>query len=321
MEIQSNYQHIADAYKAFMAGPYCEHVPEPLRKIEAEARKDLENMHLLFAQFDVADIASLELARSNLSYYYINVKKIAAIARALAGGLSIMRSYIDSIEFIKWRDQKIGVSEAEKRARAETIPYKYDEVFWDQIYQEMTGLADGIREQANAIASKVNSLKKSQDTQTDYEQKQVNTTPVTPAQVMNNDRVQSGEVNKMPSNLLQFFRENKQYHLCWLTGKKGDQTLQGKLELHHAFTYAGREIQEFWAIMPVLHRKHQRDGDKDSIHNSDVTKKYVQWILLSNYLKEGYSLDAIQEKYPKKDWKEIYQVLVTRFTNVKINYA
>ena len=64
----------------------------------------------------------------------------------------------------------------------------------------------------------------------------------------------------------------------------------GPAELHHVFTYAGRQINEKWAIIPLCYQ-HHRGGDLDQ-----------------DYCKYTSLLRATEDdlkKYPRINWKQL----------------
>lgn len=78
-------------------------------------------------------------------------------------------------------------------------------------------------------------------------------------------------------------------------GKYGACT--GKIEWHHVWIYAGKQINEDWAIVPACEGHHAKvNGDQE------IRKAF-----------ERISLDRTSpqnlEKYPKKDWKQIIKYL------------
>lgn len=95
--------------------------------------------------------------------------------------------------------------------------------------------------------------------------------------------------------------EDPYYKKCCLTGET-----KGKIDWHHAWKYGKSQINEKWAIMPVSYCKHSPYGDKDSVHNCKETAEKVQFLSLERATKEDLN------KYPKKNWDQIYKYLKNR---------
>lgn len=66
---------------------------------------------------------------------------------------------------------------------------------------------------------------------------------------------------------------------------------QGRITWEHAFIYAGRQINERWAIIPLCEYHHLGKG---------MDKRVNEQIAISRATKEDL------QKYPKRNW-EIYQ--------------
>lgn len=73
---------------------------------------------------------------------------------------------------------------------------------------------------------------------------------------------------------------------------------EGKIDWHHVWTYASRQIDEVWAIVPACKYHH------DKAENPQIKAKF-QLISLSRASPEDL------QKYPKKDWQQIIKYLNT----------
>lgn len=86
--------------------------------------------------------------------------------------------------------------------------------------------------------------------------------------------------------------------------------LGGKFEeLHHAFKYAGKQINELWAFAPLTVEQHR--GINGVHKNKDLDNK-VKFILLDNAKKQGL-FNEIKLKYPKNDWEQEYNYLKIKY--------
>lgn len=74
-----------------------------------------------------------------------------------------------------------------------------------------------------------------------------------------------------------YVRNSAPNHLC-----------RGRITWEHAWIYAGKQINEQWAIIPCC-----------EAHNSGeaMDKNYNRYIALSQA-----NLEEVKQKYPKKDW-------------------
>jgi hypothetical protein len=69
-----------------------------------------------------------------------------------------------------------------------------------------------------------------------------------------------------------------------------NEECSGRIEWEHAWTYAGKQINEIWAIVPVCYM-HHRGGKLDKDYN-----RYVSLLRAS---------EEDLKKYPRKNWKQI----------------
>lgn len=87
-----------------------------------------------------------------------------------------------------------------------------------------------------------------------------------------------------------------------------DEYCSGRVEWEHAFLYAGKQINEWWAIVGCCANTHHRGKKLD--------KKLNQYVGLTRAVKAGH-LPFIIEKYPRVNWLQLYKGLETY---VKRNY-
>lgn len=114
-------------------------------------------------------------------------------------------------------------------------------------------------------------------------------------------------MNPIPQKLKEEILADDYYKKCCLTGIIND-----KIDWHHAWQYAGKQINEKWAIMPIWWRKHAYYGDKDSVHNSLITKEYVQYLSLLRT-----DISDLKKRMPKKDWEQEFLRLHNKYYNFK----
>lgn len=115
----------------------------------------------------------------------------------------------------------------------------------------------------------------------------------------------------LPKKLKQEILADDYYRRCCLTYLDNKDT---KIDWHHAWEYAGKQINEKWAIMPVCWRKHSPLGDEDSVHNCKKTDEYVKYLSLLRA-----DLNDLQRRYPKKDWQREFDYLKSRYEKSEIS--
>ena len=69
------------------------------------------------------------------------------------------------------------------------------------------------------------------------------------------------------------------------------------VEWHHVWKYAGQQINEKWAIMPLSKWYHI------GVHSNKEVQEKVQYLSLLRATEKDL------EKYPKKDWKQLFNYL------------
>jgi len=116
-------------------------------------------------------------------------------------------------------------------------------------------------------------------------------------------------MNPIPQKLRNELSEDPYYKKCCLTKSKYN------VKFHHSWIYAGKQINEKWAIMPVIWRKHSPYGDDDSIHKCQETKEYVQYLSL-----QRADIDDLCKRLPKKDWRQLFNYLENKYKNYDKRY-
>ena len=80
--------------------------------------------------------------------------------------------------------------------------------------------------------------------------------------------------------------------------KAGSGECRGAVQWHHAWEYAGRQIQEWWAIVPLCHYHH-----KPGVLDND----YAQFIGLRRATYEEL------KKYHRIDWQQLRIYLLKKY--------
>jgi len=84
-------------------------------------------------------------------------------------------------------------------------------------------------------------------------------------------------MNNIPLKLRKELSADPFYQKCCITG-------QTNINFHHAFIYAGRQIQEQWCILPIAKEVHD---------NIEQYKERCDWIILNR------AIDETLKKYSK----------------------
>lgn len=85
------------------------------------------------------------------------------------------------------------------------------------------------------------------------------------------------------------------YRTCF---RKHEGDCMGRIQMDHVFKYAGKQIDEAWAILPTCYAHHILRLDRP----------------YSEYIALGRATDDDLAKYPKKDWQTLKAYLNTKYT-------
>jgi protein involved in ribonucleotide reduction len=108
-------------------------------------------------------------------------------------------------------------------------------------------------------------------------------------------------MRKIPLKLRSKLSKDPYYKKC-CRGSEG--SCDGRITWEHAFIYAGTQIQEGWAIVPLCEYHHAVGKYQDG---GDLNKDLNQFIALSR------ALDEELKKFPRKDWTRIKAYLMQKF--------
>jgi len=85
-------------------------------------------------------------------------------------------------------------------------------------------------------------------------------------------------------------------------------TSNDRIVIHHAWIYAGKQINEPWNYCPLLESEHSAQSKYPSAHNSKVVNDKIKLIAIGRA-----DLDDLKKRYPKKDWDgEIRRIKINR---------
>jgi hypothetical protein len=97
----------------------------------------------------------------------------------------------------------------------------------------------------------------------------------------------------IPEKLKKEIEEDPFYEQCCITGSYG-------VSLEHCWIYAGKQINEKWAIVPLRR-------DLNTSHPPKEVKEKCRLVSLERATKNDLA------KYPKKDWEQEYKYLIKRY--------
>lgn len=101
-------------------------------------------------------------------------------------------------------------------------------------------------------------------------------------------------MRKIPKKLLDDMLSDPYYKRC----ARQNCECNGRITLEHAFIYAGRQINEKWAIIPLCWYHHLGTG---------LVKDINQWIALSRATPEELA------KYPRGGWEQKLKYLEGKY--------
>lgn len=94
------------------------------------------------------------------------------------------------------------------------------------------------------------------------------------------------------------------YHSCMRNDYFLDHICQGRLTLEHAFIYAGKQINEKWAIIAICAWSHDVDTYQGA---GNLDKEKNQYIGLMRATSEDLA------NYPKENWEQKIKYLVSKY--------
>lgn len=92
---------------------------------------------------------------------------------------------------------------------------------------------------------------------------------------------------------------------CALWGVSGFDDCEGRVEWHHVWIYAGRQIDEAWAIVGACTHHHKQADSRERVKQGFEVASLVL-----------ATLEDLQ-KYPRKDWVQIYKTHFVPFPFVQ----
>jgi len=110
-------------------------------------------------------------------------------------------------------------------------------------------------------------------------------------------------MNCIPAKLKKELADDPFYEKCCYTGRVDE-----KIEWHHAFIYAGRQVNEKWCIIPLIRSVHKREKEQE-------LRKRIDWIIFNR------ATDEQLKKYSKAvDYLWIRNMLNKKYGKYKENW-
>jgi hypothetical protein len=88
---------------------------------------------------------------------------------------------------------------------------------------------------------------------------------------------------------------DKWYKKCCLCDSS-----QGKIDWHHNFIFGGRQVDEFWAILPLCIPCHRHANNRE-------IKEKLDWMMIQRMKEEDF------KKYSRYNWRQRIKYLTTKF--------
>src|SRR5690349_12289112 len=98
-------------------------------------------------------------------------------------------------------------------------------------------------------------------------------------------------MHPIPPRLRKQLNEDPYYRTC----ARASATCKGRITFEHALTYAGRQVQEVWAIIPLCAFHHSVDEFQDG---PGLNKRINREIAMSR------ATEADRQKYPRLKWNK-----------------
>lgn len=111
-------------------------------------------------------------------------------------------------------------------------------------------------------------------------------------------------MRSIPKKMRSEMSENKYMKICMRNYVFNDHECEGRITWEHAFTYAGRQINEKWAIISICREYH--------LNRDKLDKRMSEFIAVFRASEEEL------QKYPRKDWDKIKERLKNKFGENKV---
>ena len=111
-------------------------------------------------------------------------------------------------------------------------------------------------------------------------------------------------MRKIKKKLRTRISEDPQMRVCiYWNDNAPNHDCDGRIEWEHAFIYAGKQINEEWAIVGCCTAHNRSDR---------MVKEYNQFIALQKAKKLG-CWEEILRKYPRTNWNQLFYYLTRKY--------
>jgi len=114
-------------------------------------------------------------------------------------------------------------------------------------------------------------------------------------------------MNNMPKKLRDELANDAFYEKCSV----GNKDCKGRITWEHALYYAGKQVQERWAIIPLCWYHHLGGG---------LVKDFNEWVALNRLFHDKSFLGEAKKKYPKAiaNWKQRVLFLNKKYGSYRV---
>jgi len=106
----------------------------------------------------------------------------------------------------------------------------------------------------------------------------------------------------IPQKIRQHISEDLFYKRCIHEKREKSSSCSGRISMEHSWIYAGKQINELWAIVPCCIK-----------HNVGVSGEEKDW---NRYIALLRASEEDLSKYPKKDWQQEKNRLMDIFDEI-----
>jgi len=111
-------------------------------------------------------------------------------------------------------------------------------------------------------------------------------------------------MRSIPKKLLEEMLASVFYQKC-IREKTGE--CEGRITLEHAIIYAGKQVNEKWAIDPVCAYHHCVDQYQDC---GDIDKRFHEWVSLTRLFNSSETYQREQKQKYSRAWADWQQKLI-----------
>ena len=111
-------------------------------------------------------------------------------------------------------------------------------------------------------------------------------------------------MRKLGSHVKEEIENNPYYRKCARADMFNDHDCRGRITMEHALIYAGRQIDEIFAVIPLCAYSHSVDEFQDG---GILNKEKNEYIAISRMTEED------KQKYPRFNWNQRFSYLTKKY--------